>query len=76
MSVRLWPMGAAMYVQNLFDSSGNWIAFRTEGFVYSPDDWIGWLPCAPPRNCAMMFEAVTAAQGAMSPVLSLSIQIT
>ena len=34
-----------MYVQNLFDSSGNWIAFRIEGFVYSPDgDWIGWLP--------------------------------
>jgi hypothetical protein len=34
-----------MYVQNFFDSSGNWIAFRKDGFVYSTDgEWIGWLP--------------------------------
>lgn len=29
----------------LFDSSGNYIAFRNVRFVWSSDgDWIGWLP--------------------------------
>ena len=34
-----------MYVQYLFDSSGNWIAFRSGDYVYTPEgDWVGWLP--------------------------------
>ena len=31
--------------QFLFDSSGNWIAFRLDQFVWDADmNWIGWLP--------------------------------
>src|ERR1700691_3032068 len=37
-----------MAVQHLFDSSGNWVAFRrspADKYVFSKDgDWIGWLP--------------------------------
>ena len=34
-----------MDVQHLFDSQGNWIAFRRGEHVFDPGgDWIGWLP--------------------------------
>ena len=32
-------------MQYLFDSSGDWIAFRVGPFVYDADgEWIGWIP--------------------------------
>lgn len=32
-------------MQYLFDSSGDWIAFRVGTFIYDTDgEWIGWLP--------------------------------
>jgi hypothetical protein len=32
-------------MQYLFDSSGNWIAFRVGRYVYDTNgQWIGWLP--------------------------------
>jgi hypothetical protein len=32
-------------IHHLFDSSGEWIAFRIGKNIYNPDaDWIGWLP--------------------------------
>ena len=34
-----------MAVRHLFDSRGNWIAFRKGKYVYDSDGhWIGWLP--------------------------------
>lgn len=34
-----------MKVQYLFNSQGNWIAFRRDRFVFDTSgDWIGWLP--------------------------------
>lgn len=34
-----------MTVQFLFNSKGDWVAFRKERFVYNTDGkWIGWLP--------------------------------
>jgi hypothetical protein len=34
-----------MAVQHLFNSSGEWIAFRKGKFVFATDGtWIGWLP--------------------------------
>ena len=34
-----------MSVQYLYNSSGEWIAFRKDKFIYDTDgDWIGWLP--------------------------------
>ena len=34
-----------MQTQYLFNSSGNWIAFRKGKYVFDKDgEWIGWLP--------------------------------
>lgn len=34
-----------MPVHYLFNSSGEWIAFRISNYVYDTDaDWVGWLP--------------------------------
>ena len=34
-----------MSVQYLYDSSGNWIAFRVGVNIYSENGtWIGWMP--------------------------------
>jgi hypothetical protein len=34
-----------MAVQHLFNSSGEWIAFRDGKYVFATDgSWIGWLP--------------------------------
>jgi hypothetical protein len=34
-----------MAVKYLFNSSGEWIAFELNNFVYNTDgNWIGWLP--------------------------------
>ncbi len=34
-----------MDVQHLFDSRGDWIAFRLGEHVFDPGgDWVGWLP--------------------------------
>lgn len=34
-----------MAVQYLFNSSGEWTAFKLNNFVYDTDgNWIGWLP--------------------------------
>ncbi len=34
-----------MTVQHLFNSSGNWIAFRKDNYVFDVhSQWIGWLP--------------------------------
>jgi hypothetical protein len=36
---------APMSVQFLFNSNGDWIAFRIDKYVYNTDGkWIGWLP--------------------------------
>jgi hypothetical protein len=35
----------AMSIQHLFDSSGNWIAFRKDKYVFDRNGaWVGWLP--------------------------------
>ena len=37
--------GNAMRIQFLFNSSGQWIAFRQGKYVYNTEgEWIGWLP--------------------------------
>jgi hypothetical protein len=32
-------------IQHLFDSTGNWIAYKRGDYVFDPSgNWIGWLP--------------------------------
>ncbi len=45
--------------QYLFDSEGNWIAFRIGNYIFNIDsDWIGWLPWDSPDVVSVRGEYI------------------